>query len=965
MGIDAMETIIKEINNRMIMIMSRLQAMLGVVFITTFFTANISAGQTGTIGGSVYDTETGKPLSAVVVTLQGVGLTAVSDADGRYHLRSVPDGNHTLEVSMPGYESQQVSVSVSAGARTIQNMELDLEHTEGDRLFVRKRRAEWSQAMARQKNTPVISHAITGSQMIQSGDYSIQDGLARVPGVQVGRQGELNIRGVGRNMYDVTVDGQRMPSTTPPDRFVDLGTISAEMAQDVEVVKVLTPDMDAHGVAGVVRINSWRPVGDREINVRAGGLANPRYNRYTGLGNRGSLHYAERYRDDFSMALSLSYQQDTRGFEGLEIGYDAADFGAIGARPRRVDVIEQLAPRLNTEERSRFGGRLQMNYQPDEQTTYYVQGLMTTDNRSLQWHRNISSAKGDWIDQTTTGDQGAEGTYTYDAFLGQGNDYQFMVQAGGRHLLEFMDITYRAGWTHSRVDHNRFDFFFLRENLDYVVDMEDRTRPRMQITNIPLMEDGSLDQRFLNFEPTERIRDEQEENRYSARIDLEAPLGPVSLKAGASGLFTQKGRSYEEADISPLRRYNLLRFHKIPRGSFDVFDEYFLPWVIHTEDVASFIDTSRPDMRMDENDMLKRSRFRNYFHSEYIYGAYGMATLELGRFTLLGGVRLEHTDADYEGEKVTFNHFDHFSASLDTVESVSYTNLFPNAQLMVSPTESSNLKLAYSRSLIRQDYNLLAPFELITPVDTTLFKGNPHLDPIISDNIDVMYEQYLPGMGGFGIGAFYKEFSNRVYLDERTVTQSEFPFITIPEGETIDVTEYQYRNSDDKITVYGVELSWRHYLRFLPGFLSNLGVNANYTWTDSAIEDVRAGEDLALAFQSPHVVNAALDYSQGRFFGQLAWHWSAPALFQAAHDLRWAPAINQTEKIYLDMYEDGWTDLSATFELRLSDRFRVWSNVSNLFSIDRIKYGEERDIYPFETYLREGFRFNAGLQFTL
>lgn len=934
---------------------------IGLMFIITALTVNTTAAQSGSIRGVVIDSESGKPLNAVTIKIDEIEKSALTDKYGHFNLIRVPAGRYNLTVDELGYVSQDIPVSISAETELIQNIKLEFEPVEGDRIFVRNLYKERSQAITGQMNAPNIRHVITNAQMNKSADFSIQRGLSRVPGVQVGRRGELNIRGAGRNRHIVVLDGQRMASTMTGGRGVDLGGISAEMAHKVEVIKVPTPDMDAEGISGIVNINTWRPVGEREIVVRAGGGANPRYTRFTGVGNLATFHYSEKYGENISMAVDLSYQQDNRGYESLEI-----DYGVANIESDFVDVIEQLSPGLNSELRGRLGGRLQLNYEPDVKSSFYISGILNSDDRENERHRNLSNANGDWVDQTKTGSEGELGRFTYNPFLQKNNSYYHLIQAGGRHRLNFLNIDYKAGWANSNIESNQFDFYFSRNALNYAVNMDDRTMPDMTITNIVLREDGTVDPRAMAFDRTERIRDQQNEDQYSARLDIEIPVGLVSLKAGSSVLRTNKNRNYEEADLSTLRSSNLLRFRMLPRSKFHVFDSYFFPEVIHAGDAAKFVDTSRPEMRIDEDDMFRRSLIWNYAVSEDIYGGYGMAILQLKRFDFMAGVRVEQTEATYEGRSVFYNRFGGFEAVANNRQPVSYINLFPNIQLKFSPTNHSNIKLAWSESLIRQDFQLLAPFELFDAADTTRFKGNPDLKPVTSNNLDLMFEHVLSSVGLFTAGAFYKEISNNsVLIQEQTVSLSEFPNLEINEGETIDARERTYINSDTDVTLYGLEASWQQHLNFLPGFLENFGVSANYTWTHSTRENKQNGRDVALRFQSPHVVNAILNYNQSRFSGQIAWHWTDAALFREASDTQMAPAINQSEQIYLDLYEEGWMDLSASFGFRLTENFKFWANASNLLPTERIRYGHTRDLYPFDNELRDGIRFFAVLQFTL
>ncbi|MFU8862050.1 MAG: TonB-dependent receptor domain-containing protein, partial [Cyclonatronaceae bacterium] len=498
----------------------------------------------------------------------------------------------------------------------------------------------------------------------------------------------------------------------------------------------------------------------------------------------------------------------------------------------------------------------------------------------------------------------------------------------------------------------------------FSADMENRLRPGLTITNIPLMGDGSVDQRAMNFDGVERVRNEQFENRYSARAGMDVPLGLVKIKFGSSLLYTQSERRYEEATLSTLRRFNLIRFQKLPRSSFDVYGRYYFPDMINTDLAARYVDTSRPDMRLSEDDMFRRSLIRNYETDEMILGGYFMAIANIGPMDVAGGVRAELTRADYTGRNVLFNQFRFFESSVDATSSVEYLDLFPYARIAYSPSDHTNIRLAFTKSLERQGHDVLTPFELIIPADTLRFKGNPDLKPVLSDNIDLGIDHFINGHGYVSLGLFFKRMTNFVMLTEQIVNETEFPFLQPDQDGGLDVNERSYQNIDTNIELMGVTVSWQQHLSFMPGLFRYFSFNTNYTWSYSDKSDKRNPGDFYLQYQSPHVVNAALMYSQNRTSVQVAWHWSAPSLYKKATELQWAPEINQINPVYLDLYEDGWMDLSVNFGFRVSDRFRFWANVQNLLTDDLALYGDSPDAYAYDSIRRNGVKVSAGIKFT-
>ena len=72
------------------------------------------ARTTGVITGTIEALDLEAPLSGAVVSVVGAGLSAVSDAEGRYKLE-VPAGAYKLRVDIAGFRSIERAVTVTAG----------------------------------------------------------------------------------------------------------------------------------------------------------------------------------------------------------------------------------------------------------------------------------------------------------------------------------------------------------------------------------------------------------------------------------------------------------------------------------------------------------------------------------------------------------------------------------------------------------------------------------------------------------------------------------------------------------------------------------------------------------------------------------------------------------------------------------------------------------------------------------
>ncbi len=72
------------------------------------------AGQAGTIGGSVADSG-GSAISNASLIVEGTGLRTTSGSQGRYEIRGVPAGTHTVRVRAIGYQAAAVEVTLAPG----------------------------------------------------------------------------------------------------------------------------------------------------------------------------------------------------------------------------------------------------------------------------------------------------------------------------------------------------------------------------------------------------------------------------------------------------------------------------------------------------------------------------------------------------------------------------------------------------------------------------------------------------------------------------------------------------------------------------------------------------------------------------------------------------------------------------------------------------------------------------------
>lgn len=139
--------------------------------------------QTGKVSGIITDAATGQPIDNAQVELQGTQFRALSQANGRYFLISVPPGTYTLAVRRIGYRSVEVA-GVAAQIDVTREQNVAIQPA--------------TQALATQRivaeAAPLVPRGLTGStqvitqEVIQSlpvtniaGVLSLQQGFFSVP----------------------------------------------------------------------------------------------------------------------------------------------------------------------------------------------------------------------------------------------------------------------------------------------------------------------------------------------------------------------------------------------------------------------------------------------------------------------------------------------------------------------------------------------------------------------------------------------------------------------------------------------------------------------------------------------------------------------------------------------------------------------------------------------------------------
>jgi len=934
-----------------------------------------AAAQTGIVSGEIRDADTGETLPGATAFLQETLLGTTTDIDGRFMIRRVNPGSHTLEIRYMGYESKLVELDVESGENTQIRVRLVPQVIIGEDITVQAFQRGQSRALTRQRQSTNIRTIISAEQIDRFADQTVGGALQRISGM--GHGGEANIRGVGRGMSRVTVDGQRLGSTGS-DRSVDLETISADMVQELDVIKVITPDMSADALSGVINISTRRPIGgERSVNVRTGAGFFPRYLDETGPAYRLSFSYGDSPADNYSFGLNASYQREPRAQESVGYSWRSRN---LGSEYGIVDLLNNLESVYEFGTRDRYGAGGQFTFQPTARSTYHVQGMFNYQERRTNTHAMVVDiAFNDYTTPTQTGPTQSEGggSIGHRTRFDNRDVYQFTFQAGGRHLFDSFDVEYKAGWGHGRsyLDRYAMNWSNGRPGIDFILDIEDRWYPQIDIAPhsprgvYPNNEQIALTS-FLDHTTGTHV-----DNEFTFSFDADRPLPFGKIKFGGAALLAFQDGYEQYFAMDWDSREGPGSFAQMPNSTWQVLDREGMAYEIrYLMDADRFIRAyrNRYPMLIKNVNRYGESESTFYKSNENVFAWYGMGQADIGRVRLLGGLRIEHTSSNYEAREALFSDGGTYLGSRKVDASNDYTILFPNAQVIYRLTNFTNLRVAYSRSIGRPTFNQLSPYRVFNYNSREIRYGNPGLEPMVSDNLDVMIEHYFMNVGQISLGLFYKQLDNFVFSRRSRIGEEGFlEFEDLPRGDGperfVGWNRTTFFNGEDA-TVYGIEASWQQSLTFLPWILQNLGIYLNYTYTYSEADigrrdDAQETVLVRLQDQRPHVLNAGIDYNHGRFSMQVSQQWSTPFVASYANERDWVPTIQLRERVFPDIYTDGASDLSMTVRYRISDSFRIWADGSNLLNNRSINYRYNQDFYPTNMTLR-GREITMGLNYS-
>ncbi len=279
-----------------------------------------------------------------------------------------------------------------------------------------------------------------------------------------------------------------------------------------------------------------------------------------------------------------------------------------------------------------------------------------------------------------------------------------------------------------------------------------------------------------------------------------------------------------------------------------------------------------------------------------------------------------------------------------------YNNTLPALNVTLEPVDDFLMRFGAAKVMARPDLPNLTPGGSINNNALTLSIGNPYLEPIKADTLDLSFEWYPEKETLISVGLFYKNIKTYIQSVSETVAFKDtgLPSVLLANGNTVDsvftVTRAQNTSGGP---LKGLEISIQKPFTFLPPPFDNFGGIANFTYVKSDI-DYLVGKNTvteALVGLSPKSFNATLYYEVEGFSARVSGSFRDQYLTQISpgnnNDIRGkASTFNLDASVSYDVTDQ----VSVTFEaINLTDQFdERWVGTSSRQNLEEyVHYGRQ------------------------
>ncbi len=846
------------------------------------------------ISGFVTDATTGEPLIGTNIAIMGTSLGTISDLNGAFFIPNIPVGSQTVAFRYIGYGTVNETLQLNDGETRELNVQLSPEAIMGEEVVVtiqaRGQRAAINQQLAANN----ISNIVSSAKIREVPDVNAAESIGRLPGVSLRRSGgegnQIVVRGLSPQYTIVEVDGVRLQGVGL-GRDVGLSTISSEMLDGIELSKTLTPDKDADAIGGVVNLRTRTAESDLDFDLLAQGGYNGLENSFANYKFGANLG-GRFFNDRFGVLASATTEQVWRSSDRYTAGY-SEEFQPSGDTTEQGELIydrNYYTQNENVREfrklRHRHHGGLVLDFRNDFMdlrfNNTYSQMVDQNEQRQSQFlhgandyrhiindsepDERIQAHSFSGLFRFLNTELNIDAQYSKTTLDSRNDSYRFDDLYSVEQLLVKNELLFAEPYQLlQRYDITSADQAYLEDNIRTHTMREDITQRVNLDWKIPF----AISQGFSghvqvggSYGVKERSSDVEEYWSYyhggigGGRADVVFGLYPdfyhytePEYKPGK----TMPGINFIDPDYE---------FGDVLKGIVgkDLGWTADLDFLKEVHDYFGVDEEGNPKFPADQTyGRGVQSSQNDYTNREEYLAGYAMMELMIGRrIMVLPGVRFEQLKTEYTANYLVENAFDPSGIQPgypDTITVGDRVNqyFFPSLNVKVDITDWMDIRGAYYKSTSRPNYNLLSPGMVSNFDKDNITAYNPYLRPALAHNYDLGVSFFSNKLGLLTLNFFYKQLSDLLYRIPEYQNNYFDLANGVPESlmESFEAPRHLYRedlfndvnglarmnnfpvNNPNDATFVGFEVSWQTNFWYLPGLLSGLVLDLNYTFIRS------------------------------------------------------------------------------------------------------------------------------------
>ncbi|MDP4537917.1 TonB-dependent receptor [Alkalimonas collagenimarina] len=766
-----------------------------------------------------------------------------------------------------------------------------------------------------------VVEAISAEDIGKLPDSSIAESIARLPGLTAqrldGRASRVSIRGFGENESATTFNGREQVSIGD-NRGVEFDLYPSEIMSGVTVYKTPGATLEAEGIAGVIDLQTVRPL-NRERTVQFNGqIEKTGHSKLNpdgdDTGYRGTFSYIDQFADDrlgiaFAYTKMDSPNQEKRwnawGYPDIEV--DGEQFAILGGakpfvrsstlkRDSAMLVVEAL-PTDNlrlvfdalyvdfSDEKILRGieipfawgyGRGTSAIEIDPATGFVTQGMVSDEYLVVRNDQESRDAKlksfglnmdyelnADWnLNLDVSHSSVKREIWSFESYAGTGRGDNFGV--GDDLRYELRQGNSGAIFTPT-LDYSDFNLIQLGGPRSWGASAA--LNDKYQLQGTPL--ENAAQDGFLN---TPTVDDELNAFRLAASQMLDGGGIVRQMHYGASfrartkekvsdGFFMTLSNFPDTLVVPEEYRLGSVDLGFIGMGNMIAYDSGRM-----LQD--GFYDLLSESLTNDSHS------FKTWKVSEDVLSFFTQADIELevGTIPVTGNVGVRYIRTEQSSQGTAFGNVDGLIVSSPTDVKHSYSHVLPSMNLIFDIAEDQSIRFGAAKTLSRARLDEMNASVGATynqqPDDNGNFwsigGGNPLLEPKEAIGLDLSYENYFSDAGYFAVAYFWKDLKNWIFDGTYEV---ELDGVADPSTGQIPATSTA--TGSGKVNggggkLQGLELSVSLPFNVFSDALDGFGLLASYTFIDQNVK-MPNGNDYELPGLSKRIQSYTMFYEKSGF----------------------------------------------------------------------------------------------------